>query len=819
MSGLSLVAELTASRLAACKPPKGTPSCVLANRWNRRSSLYQRSPAAGTRFTPTPPTAGAWPYLVCNASYHSLPFHRTNRHYSTWKDFAATSSTLSPDDLQFLTGLIQHHGHQLRGSVPYSGLESILLDSQVCSNTAATGERKSAPLDSTSQPVDPMGNLHHLFRGALKAMQWYNSRELLITLKKITEIPQNELVEAVATLPRTTFSEFLRSLDPIQIGRDNDPTHGVVIGPGVWQVLNLGAVLDEYGIRVLYTRLLQQMLVLMRALKANGQILSINDYIPLFRAAGVTSDTVVAKLLWEQMKTDDIWYWKTTSTYLEYIKARFLVDPAYYSYDKSRYVVDPGDLHRRRTIVLKSSVARLDKLKRSRRRKGFKFGLNRDSAHAEDLMNILRRPLPARRMFFFVQKYGVRMTEQLICSFMVAFGRAGALRFIQDFILEDYFGIVAKKEKTDGRISVSSLGVKPRSSGGGFYRPARPFLVPTAKLVETVVYTYCSNGQLSMAFNIVDFISNKYNIPISENIWFELLEWAYILSTPPISKTWKMSRLEDRVPSQNAVEIIWNTMTAPPYNFRPGFKQYNVLVKSLLGAGKVVEALKKMREARPLYEKQYADYETAAVDYAAAQHAGVDSTRELRAFQRARFLKSYMRQRMNLWCNTFLEKKFRPRELHDPMATSGIPKFVREWRGILTNPVRYRTASGYIDLHDPAEAIEQTMFVRQHIIETPVKKKGEWALRRVFQRQWRLLSEHAVGDLLSSRVDPLAILKGIPPKGRPSLSRRRDKYLAWKAAGEQAMALVSRKDDGDVTGAQTEGSSEEDIWNDDDDDY
>jgi hypothetical protein len=710
------------------------------------------------------------------------------------------------------------HGRDMPDTTSYRNNSAASTAPEAGVSSEMTAERRKTPLqlDGADHFEDPASNLHQLFEGAMKAMQLRNSQALLNELNKITRVSKHELQEAIATLPRTTFSEFLRCLDPNKIARDNDPTHGVTINPGMWQMLNLGAVIDEWGTRLLYTRLLRQLLILMRALEATNQVLGVNDYVSLLRAAGLASDMTVAKLLWEQMKVHNLSHWRNYGIYQEFIKARFLTDPAYYGFNQKILTMNPRDLHRQGRVMLVASTSRLDRLRKNYRSRMFKFGLNKNVVdYAQDLSRNLRKRLPPTRMFSFIQMKGVRMTEELLCNLMVAFSRAGSLRFIQYRILEDYFGIAVKKDNNTGSIYVDSSKPRQRSTKWPF-RPPRPFLMPTARLLDAVVYAYCSNGQLSMAFNIIEFISKRYRIPIDRKVWFDLLEWCHILSTPPTSTAWRIAGLNDRVPSQNAVENIWNTMTMAPHYMKPGFKQYDIFITNRLFFQKIDEALEYMREARRFYDIQCAKYDATAFEYAAAKRAGLSCTKQVQAFRRARFLKSYMRQRMNTWCTLLLEKSFRPQGLHDSLATQGIPELVEAWRDILTNPVRYRTASGWISLYDPAEPIEQTIFVRDHIIHIPRKRQGQWGLKTMIQRQFRLMSKYDLGDLLSARRHPLEIWKGAQPKGRPAFSRRLQKHLSWVAEQEREATAIAELGHDSNTQLDGDAPDEQDIWDDDD---
>ncbi|ORY68535.1 uncharacterized protein BCR38DRAFT_335879 [Pseudomassariella vexata] len=575
-----------------------------------------------------------------------------------------------------------------------------------------------------------------------------------------------ELIEAVAVLPRTTFSEFLRALDPTNTGPDNDPTHGAQIQVGMWKRLNMEHAIDDWGTRKLYIRLLQRMLRLMVALQKSGQQLNINDYMPLIRAAGATSDMEGAKLLWKQMQWTGTNHWRQSDAYNEFIKARFLVEPLYYGFDKTRTMVQPRNLHRMGHVKFPwYTIKKLDRLRFNTRLLGHRFGLNKTVSHAQDVSRALRKRKPITRVFQHILLHGHDINEKLLCSAMIAFGRAGSLRFIRTRILEDWFNISVYKHKTTGVVQVGPATRKTMALKD-FTRPVRPRIRPTEQLLHAMVQTYCGNGQLAMAFQLLDYVSKAYNIPITPKIWFELLEWTYVMSVPPISSAWMIAGLRDRVPDKSATEMIWNTMTAA-YNVKPGFDQYHFLISSLNHRGQYSSMIEHMRAARRFYDDKCAEHEAAILEYIRALRDGLHGialTTVFRAYQRTRFEKQHMRYRMSLWCRRFLQKKFRTLNLNDEFAVRHIPDFVREFREFVENPVLYRTATGYVQLLDPVHEFEHRVYVRSLDLDIPMRgrggREGKWHLKRVRRRHFAILSSHSLADRKTHKLNPLSLLLG-----------------------------------------------------------
>ncbi|RYP48341.1 hypothetical protein DL768_005760 [Monosporascus sp. mg162] len=612
------------------------------------------------------------------------------------------------------------------------------------------------------------------FRKAIQAMQQKDTRKLLISLRQIAMLPEDELHNAIASMPRSTFTELLRSLDPFTVSKDADPTNGAYIAPGMFTMLNMESTIDDWGVRKLYVRLLERMLVLMKALRATGQTLNAEEYTYLIRCAGAAFDITTAKWLWRDMDRCGTTFWRQTGLYREYVKARFLTDAIYTGYDKTRVMVLPRNLHRSKLLLAPHRLRQLERLRLSTRLRKFRFGLNKLSDHAEDLTRILRKTAPPLRLFLRIHLDGHITSERLLCHFMIAFARTGSLRFIGSRILEDFFAI-----------RVEGLNLDKFTAGPANWKFRAPFfrIRPTAQLMHAVVESYCCNCEIALAVQIVDQISSKYRIPIPPEVWRNLLEWTHIASSPPISTAWKKAGMPWKVPASTAVEMVWSTMTGPPYNVQPTFKDYGILIKNLLGRGQLERAIPYLREARRLYDARCHEFEDSVFEYIQALRDGADATRALHRHECARFAKQAAWYDMQTWCRRLL-LAWRPL----PPRTSGtrtgagpqdfdqrfshersIPDFVREFRDFVPNPALYRTPSGYVRLADPAVPFARSVFVRRMPLDVPMLTRRplegggnhyHWQLRRVRQRKVAVLSARSLAAQTASRLDPLTLLSG-----------------------------------------------------------
>ncbi|KAI1773657.1 hypothetical protein F4818DRAFT_97367 [Hypoxylon cercidicola] len=698
--------------LHARVPPRGTCSRILSLRLQRRSRscIYDAS-----------------------SSLQNLP----------WSTRGVTTTTSSADaisDHEFL--LFRDLLTQVR---PKSRIEDGRREITPSYTSLKTAETRIATLSTD----DLVGRFPNPFQRALKALQQRDTRRLLIHLRQIARLGDMELRELVAALPRTTFTEFFRSLDPLYVARDIDPTDQTLISVGVYQVLSMGSTIDDWGVRQLYSRLLRRMLILVGALKASGQGLQIEEYIYLLRCAGAASDPAGAKLIWDELRQAQTSDWRYSEAFAEFVSARFLTRPLYTGYDKTKRMVIPRNLHRSRLRLSRHRVYRLDRLRFNTRLRKLRFGLNKDQDYAEDLMRMMRKKGPASRMIAICLEDGYRMNEPLLCALMVAFGRVGSLRFVGSRILNEYFGIRMRRL------------VYNEAHGGDAGKTEIdnvPFRIrPSTRLMEAVVETYGSNGEIAIAFQLVDHISKTHRIAIPLRIWQDLLEWTYVMSCPPASTAWKWAGMYSKIPSSSAIELIWDTMTSAPYHIQPGFDQYNIMIRSLLGRHQFRKSLPLMREAVHLYNAHCREYEEVVFEYVQMIRTGTYIGEVMSRYERARFRKARMHYDTEWWCRKFLlnVRSFDPT---NPLAIIEVPDFFREFGSFIPNPARYRTATGYVSLRDRAR--ESPVRVNGYVrMDVPMKHRRNWIFQSVKAKKFQLISRNSLADNSSIyKLDLLTLL-------------------------------------------------------------
>ena len=738
MLPVSLVAESGGCRVLLQRPPKGTPSSILTLRLRR---YFHRQRLC------FPPSHCAAPLLASRKISRSGGFHLDSNLPQGLRP--ATTSVLNP-----LPALSQDATALVQFLVARSNTETTssaeLPDRSIVFNTTTTDDPASTPNtaahDVGSQSVDP-------FEGALPAMREGDTRQVLARLRVIEGMSLEDLRDAVAALPRTTFTEFFRALDPLRVARDCDPIGDRYASVGMYQLLNMTSSMDEYGVRRLYTKLMKRLLMLKTALEAGGYRLHLEEYIALIRCAGASSDLSGAGGLWNDLSATPLLGWRNNELYTEYIKARFLTEPLYTGYMKTRRMVTPRNLHRSHLQLRVRAVQNLDILRAHRRARSLRFGLNKDIGHVEELMRTLRGHGPVVRLFRTVIAYhSFRIDESLLCAIMVALGRAGSLRLIGSGILERYFAIRSPHPyeslpKNRGPIQNFSLGSEP------------PRIRPSVRLMRTVVEVYGSNAEISVAVQLIEHLSKTYKIPIPRDVWHDLLEWTYIMSTPSASTAWNMAHLSVKVPGPQAVEMIWNAMTSPPYNHTPSFRDYDILLRNLIGRRIDSElVLPRMREAVLLYNEQCREYEAAALEYTLYLRTGTPPSTIVGRVEHARFKKEMMWFHISTWCRMLLKRL--PFSLDSPIANPLAPSIIEEFRPFLYNPIKYPTPTGHVSLVDPAlETFRPTItgYITQRI---PMRNRAlQWIEEEQVAELRETLSTHSLAEFKASELhNPLHLL-------------------------------------------------------------
>ncbi|KAI1809141.1 mitochondrial ATPase expression-domain-containing protein [Poronia punctata] len=694
--------------------------------------------------------------------------------------FSSSSHQLiSQDAAEYLRWLLRRHPIADGGE---ETVHSDSLDTNV--SRKRNGDRQA---DLTESPTrnhnDQLAN--GLWEPILWALREGDIQRVLKQLARIRDMEPSDLQIAVAELPRTTFTQIFRAVDPFRVDPLCDPASGYHVSAGMFKLLRMGSSFDDWGGRKIYTRLLRDLLLLKNALNASGQALSGEEYIYLMRCAGATSDLKAVRAIWVDLRSTLAGVWLNTEIYTEFIKARFLTEPLYTSFAKTSRMITPRHLHRSRLYISTRRAQRLDNLAYVTMSAHHHWGLNKNVDHVEPLIRQLRHNGPIIRLFSNVLSRGYQLDEEFLCSVMVAFGRSGSLQTVGTTILEKYFaitppafippeveigeGLYKLDEKDPPRLApwVELETLDPLHVNIVLqHRPNKP-IQPTVRLMRAIVETYGSNGEIALALELVEFLSARYEIPVPSDVWTDLLGWTHIMRTPPTSVAWKIAGLSSKIPHPRMIRMIWDKMTSPPHNQEPTFEHYNILIKHFVGKdperiwNDTWAIIWYMKTATGMYWEQCRKYEDAALKYIQYKRDGAYTGHAASLFERERFKKERMWFSISQWCKTLIKKvDYGPRHPSSHVAH----QLIRTFRPFLINPIRYRTPGGYVTLIDPANETFQSAKIGELRRTFHIRNREGWFKRqRQVQRKVVVMSRHSLAPFRPARMtSPINLIRPEP---------------------------------------------------------
>ncbi|KLU89217.1 hypothetical protein MAPG_08191 [Magnaporthiopsis poae ATCC 64411] len=561
------------------------------------------------------------------------------------------------------------------------------------------GEADEASMPYAHPPPQtlPKETFADRFRRALREADVLVLWELL---NRVTE-PDEEydpLPQVVGSLSADSFSELLRLLEPDNVQRQ---LHGdgnrLFISAGMVATTPLGSLVDELGRRRTYLTLYDSLTKLCQIREPGSGRLMPSDFKILLRSAGATMDLYKVKRIWGQYLRS-VSHAKTADMMTEYIKARFFTDPLFSQYDISRFRVYPLNLNRKKFLLGRVRFGMLEKMRlRTARTRHDRFGQNA-AAHktAVRIDKMLSKAGPLRKLVDRNVNQGY-IEEEQACALLIAMSRTSSNRDKTNLLV-----------RTWGVMPMSSLSALPAqlvedpSALRERFRWPGAVATPTQRLLLAVMRAYCAMADVPMALSAVDTLSRVYNIDIPDNLWFELLEWVYTLSSYPARQEWELMSplLVNKVMTTESLLQIWEVMTSARYNVQPGVAQYFILAKSLLAKGETVVAVELMEKMVQQYDSRVGELEAAAVEAAHAKALGLDQARSKRRYHEA------VLSKWTLWfyihrCATLLLKAARRNggEAHNAWAaTRLVPDCIAAFERFLPREVEYKVATGLVTL-------------------------------------------------------------------------------------------------------------------------
>ncbi|KAH7244066.1 uncharacterized protein BKA55DRAFT_516143 [Fusarium redolens] len=499
----------------------------------------------------------------------------------------------------------------------------------------------------------------------------------------------NAALQELAGLPVATFSEILRALDPVA-NKYLDVAHDITISPGEMQFTNAHHLVDEFGVRYQHRFVLNALKILTKARRDAGRNLVLSDYEILIRCAGAAGDLADAVFFFSAITRHGLGPKRSTRTWNEFFKARYLTDPVYYQYHRQRVLYKPREGYKIFFRTPLDNVWRLESLRHSRNAlRATPFNRQRHRVWADNML--WKRKKTGFQSYFAhwrrSKDTGVLLNEELLCTTLIAFARSGSFQHMRGIVLKRGFGIGLVEDKATGTFTVN---------GRKTFRPGNP-RAPTERFLNAIVEAFGSMMRIRLACQLLIHVSNTYQIPIPRETWCNLLNWAYVCG---VKSNQRQRRFMDFFPpsskvTSSMVTEIWDTMTSEPYNVEPSFENYIVYINSLIFKHRFSEALDMIRDhAVPHYrhlEKQHLQtvFDDVLQEASEPSHSRrtVETQKEHAWYQIAKCLENLL---------STASKDSRRRKGN--FATTAVPHIVTEFSEFLHDQIRYRTSQGYVCL-------------------------------------------------------------------------------------------------------------------------
>lgn len=514
--------------------------------------------------------------------------------------------------------------------------------------------------------------------------------------------------DEVGSLPRTTVSEIIRSLDPV-VHPELDVAHGLRISIGQTQHIDVSDLVDEFGIRRHHREVWRGMQTLLEILGPPGKNgLLITDMETLLRCAGSIADNFQILETFAESPRLSGFSGRNTRTVHEFLKAIYATEPSYRQFDDTRYVITYRDITSGTKIVPLPLLKRMDQLR---------YNLNallREpwGRNAENLSVDRRRTLRSRalqpkgksyNLSFRVQwarwrREAVMLDEEFLCTSMLGFSRSFSLSEILIKIFSHRYGINIAYSR-----NAEDVGIE----GGFAFPPDHPFR-PTRRLLHATVDSLGSMGHMSLCLRLLDHLSRLYELPLTHELWSKLLKWTYINASRPVATVRNyVGQSQGRLRSgpEHVHEII-SMMTSEPFNIELSFEDNLILAKTLIVGYEYDDARIVVREKLiPHYEALAKEHQQAIVDEvlrndAVPFSAMVNGHRR----QKAQIKLDHAWHGIQLVLDRLIKKLGNHRlSMENPDYVDLVPDLIDEFGSFFTGTVIYRTEQGIVKLHRGSE--------------------------------------------------------------------------------------------------------------------
>lgn len=502
------------------------------------------------------------------------------------------------------------------------------------------------------------------------------------------------------------MSEILRALDPLR-HRDHDVLHSLAIGQGSLLTTKAGKYIDEVGVRRHHRLVAEGVEKVLVLLDRFGMKLKPADIDVVMRILGACTDYAAAPKILDMRKNLYGTNWGTSVNWLEFLRTRFLADPANYQYDRGRVLIKARQRVDHNAVVNETQAVRdLDRIRYSINHLQREPWNRRSDDLEVDLSRLLRLKNETYSGFtahwLRCKFLGVDVTTEFLSVSMVGFARSDNRQGILNHILRDSYGVEVDDEN--------------QTITGGLDLPADSPIYPTESLQNAIVEAFCVMGDVSLAMQLVDFISRRYSIPISPKVWSNLLSWTFVCaskSNKVYNRIWTSPNASAGPVRVSDVLHVWKLMTSPPYNIKPSFEDMDTYIRACIIAHKWQDALHALRtSAVPFYDAATQELAESVADEALLQDCvGETIPRPEDAPATNDALNAARHRREKAAAHQDFIKNCISRSLVDLLKTSSkslharrnaavsVPDTLHEFGSFILVNITYRTMTGRVDIN------------------------------------------------------------------------------------------------------------------------
>ena len=190
----------------------------------------------------------------------------------------------------------------------------------------------------------------------------------------------------------------------------------------------------------------------------------------------------------------------------------------------------------------------------------------------------------------------------MFTNLMIAMGREGDIEGVNSILKSVY------KIDVDLLAELDEEEVETPT----FYEKDSP-LRPTQRLLFTVAHVFGTNNRAGQAYQLVDYISRHYDLPVSGRVWQQVYEWTFILQLRRTNRQHQQGQDVGKIP-RAMLERLWQIMTDEPYNIKPDVPLLSLQIKSHRQGLLLGPALTDVREIRSMVDRDCKQLDLLAKD-------------------------------------------------------------------------------------------------------------------------------------------------------------------------------------------------------------